>query len=64
MSVTVQRLGDLYTAQVGPPEIDGEWETKRPYRRDELRRVIGGLGVHPIDVSDAFDQADRAYDNR
>jgi hypothetical protein len=34
------------------------WKTDRPYPRDELRWKIEALGVHPIDVADAFDQAD------
>jgi hypothetical protein len=58
VAVIVKRLSDLYTARVGPPELDRDWETDRPYRRDELRRTIEDLGVDPIDVADAFDQAD------
>jgi hypothetical protein len=59
VAVIVQRVGDAYTAQVGPPELDREWTTDRTYGRDELRGLIEDLGVHPIDVADAFDQADR-----
>lgn len=57
--VVIVRHGDAYTAQVGPPELDREWATERSYGRDELRRIVEDLGVHPIDVADAFDQADR-----
>lgn len=58
MAVIVVRHGDEYTAEVGPPELARGWSTDRPYGRDELRRMIENLGVHPIDVADAFDQAD------
>jgi hypothetical protein len=58
VAVIVQRRGDEYTARVGPPESDQVWETDRPYGRDELRWKIEQLGVHPIDVGDAFYQAD------
>jgi hypothetical protein len=59
VAVIVQRDGDAYTARVGPPELDHEWVTDKSYGRAELRRIIENLGVHPIDVADAFDQADR-----
>ena len=58
MAVTVTRTGDSYTAAVGPPEVAHEWVTDRPYGRDELRLRIEDLGVHPVDVADAFYQAD------
>jgi hypothetical protein len=47
------------TAQVTPPEVQEPWETDHPYARDELRWKIAGFGVHPVDVADAFFQADR-----
>jgi hypothetical protein len=59
LAVIVHRQGDEYTAQVGPPETGEVLDTDRPYQRDELRWKIEALGVHPIDVGDAFDQADR-----
>ena len=58
MAVIVTRRGGEYMAQVTPPEITSEWKTDRPYSRDELRRMLESLGVHPIDVGDAFYQAD------
>jgi len=61
VAVIVQRQGDAYTAQIGPPELDREWLTDRAYGRVELRRILENLGVHPIDVADAFDEADRRY---
>ena len=59
MAVIVSRRGDEYTAQATPPEVQEPWETDRPYGRAELRRMIEDLGVHPVDVADAFFQADR-----
>jgi hypothetical protein len=43
---------------VGPPTTNQMWNTDRPYQRDELRWKIESLGVDPVDVADAFDQAD------
>ena len=59
MPVVVSRHGDEYTAKVTAPQVRETWETDRSYPRDELRRKIESLGVHPIDVADAFHQADR-----
>jgi hypothetical protein len=56
--VTVRRQSDEYTATVSPPEISEIWKTDRPYPRDELRWKLEALGVHPIDVADAFHHAD------
>jgi hypothetical protein len=58
MTVFVHRRGDTYIAQVDPPESQAIWKTDRPYPRDELRWKIEALGVHPIDVADAFEAAD------
>lgn len=58
MTVIVHRRGDSYIAQVDPPESKAIWKTDRPYPRDELRWKIEALGVHPIDVADAFEAAD------
>lgn len=58
MTVIVRRHGDGYTAMVGPPTTSQMWSTDRPYPRDELRSKIESLGVDPVDVADAFDQAD------
>ena len=58
MTIFVHRRGDTYIAQVDPPESKARWKTDRPYPRDELRWKIEALGVHPIDVADAFDAAD------
>ena len=54
MAVIVSRRGDEYTARATPPEVQEPWETDRPYGRGELRRMIEDLGVHPVDVADAF----------
>lgn len=59
MAVIVDRRGDEYTARVTPPEVTEPWETDRAYQRDELRWKIERLGVHPVDVADAFYQADQ-----
>ena len=58
MTVFVHRRGNSYIAQVDPPESKQIWKTDRPYPRDELRWKIEALGVHPIDVADAFEAAD------
>ena len=59
MAVIVTRQGSEYTARVTPPEVSTAWDTDRPYQRDELRWKIESLGVHPVDVADAFYQADK-----
>jgi hypothetical protein len=58
VTVFVHRRGNGYIAQVEPPESKQIWKTDRPYPRDELRWKIEALGVHPIDVADAFEAAD------
>ena len=58
MTVFVHRRGNGYIAQVDPPDSNQIWKTDRPYPRDELRWKIEALGVHPIDVADAFEAAD------
>jgi hypothetical protein len=44
VAVIVQRRGDVYAARVGAPELARDWETDRPYGRNELRRIIEDLG--------------------
>jgi hypothetical protein len=58
VTVFVHRRGNGYIAQVDPPESEQIWKTDRSYPRDELRWKIEALGVHPIDVADAFEAAD------
>jgi hypothetical protein len=58
MTVMITRDGEEYTARVDPPELDYLWESSEPLGRVALQREIESLGVHPIDVADAFDQAD------
>ena len=59
MAIIVVRRGAEYTAEVTPPEVAEAWRTDRPYGRDELRWKIESLGAHPVDVADAFFQADK-----
>lgn len=53
----------LYSAEVFklPPNLDWvkpEWATSTPMRADELIRELEARGHHPIDIGDAFYQAD------
>lgn len=58
MVVLVWRDGDEYKAGGDAPQLDPAWESNEPLGRDELRWKIEALGVHPVDVADAFYQAD------
>jgi hypothetical protein len=56
MSISIRRIGDLYTVAVTPPH--GSWATPEPMFRNEVIAHLRDLGCHMTDIGDAFYSVD------
>jgi hypothetical protein len=59
MGILVSRVGQLYEAEVTPPQGNGTpWSSTVPLRRDDLFKALVDQGCHQTDIGDAFYKAD------
>jgi hypothetical protein len=50
--------GELYSANVTPPDADEPWTSPNPMTAKQLFENLQRLGCHPIDIWDAFKMSD------
>lgn len=55
MPIKIVREGDLYAAEVTPPQ--GTWRSPRPMPNDELGRKLLSIGCDPVDIRRALVEA-------
>lgn len=58
MSISIQRVGDGYEAQVSPPHGTVPWVTEQPIARSQLIAKLRELDCRQTDIGDAFYEAD------
>jgi hypothetical protein len=58
MAISVERVGDGYSAAVTPPHGTKHWASPEPLSRDALIQSLRDLGCHTTDIGDAFYAAD------
>lgn len=62
MPITIERVGDLYIANVTRPRLDRpSWQTTVPMERSDLIQKLFSLGCHQTDIGDALHEADRKF---
>ena len=65
MAITIEIVGDGYTAKVTPPHGGGSpWETPAPRGVDTLVAELLARGCHQTDIGDAFYKADPEWLSR
>jgi hypothetical protein len=58
VSISIQRVGNRYTAVVTPMDRPEPWATSEPLTQRELIAKLRDLGCHTTDIGDAFYSAD------
>jgi hypothetical protein len=59
MPIVIEKVNDLYLAEVTPPHGGGaRWSSEEPMSRDELIAALTARGCHQTDIGDAFYMAD------
>lgn len=59
MPIVINRSGDRYSATVTPPHGNGSlWSSPEPLTASKLIDVLGELGCHTTDITDALYEAD------
>ena len=65
MAILIRRVGDLYEAEVIPPQGDvGPWRSPKAMTSDALIDALLSLGCHQTDIGDAFYEADPDWVSR
>ena len=65
MSISIQRVGEMYEASVRPPHGQGRaWDTPHPLALDQLIDALVTLGCHQTDIGDALFEADPDWEIR
>lgn len=65
VAIRIERVGNLYRAEVSPPHAGGSsWTTPKPMTVDDLIAALRDLGCHQTDIGDALYQADPEWQLR
>lgn len=63
MAIRIVRVGELYDAEVSPPNADA-WHATTPLTPTEVLAELSARGCHSTDITDALDEADAASAHR